>query len=102
MRKKSAAIHTCLLQKSAARDVKTKNINVSTVILFRYDCWRPVLSAMAPSTGAVSRSSTDPSANVMLYQKSETPLSTTSHCEKYRSEERRVGKECRSRWSPYH
>ena len=26
------------------------------------------------------------------------------YCEKneYRSEERRVGKECRSRWSPYH
>src|SRR3712207_9379093 len=23
-------------------------------------------------------------------------------CNKYRSEERRVGKECRSRWSPYH
>ena len=23
-------------------------------------------------------------------------------CEMYRSEERRVGKECRSRWSPYH
>ena len=23
-------------------------------------------------------------------------------CEKNRSEERRVGKECRSRWSPYH
>ena len=23
-------------------------------------------------------------------------------CEVYRSEERRVGKECRSRWSPYH
>ena len=23
-------------------------------------------------------------------------------CEKDRSEERRVGKECRSRWSPYH
>ena len=22
--------------------------------------------------------------------------------QKYRSEERRVGKECRSRWSPYH
>src|SRR2546426_12517818 len=27
-------------------------------------------------------------------------LSTTSY--PYRSEERRVGKECRSRWSPYH
>ena len=24
------------------------------------------------------------------------------HCIKGRSEERRVGKECRSRWSPYH
>ena len=23
-------------------------------------------------------------------------------CRKFRSEERRVGKECRSRWSPYH
>src|SRR5256886_11458444 len=23
-------------------------------------------------------------------------------CDHYRSEERRVGKECRSRWSPYH
>ena len=29
--------------------------------------------------------------------KEEIPLS-----EKLRSEERRVGKECRSRWSPYH
>ena len=27
------------------------------------------------------------------------PVATTSLC---RSEERRVGKECRSRWSPYH
>ena len=25
-----------------------------------------------------------------------------SHISSYRSEERRVGKECRSRWSPYH
>ena len=24
------------------------------------------------------------------------------HHDKHRSEERRVGKECRSRWSPYH
>jgi len=28
------------------------------------------------------------------------PLSHTS--QSHRSEERRVGKECRSRWSPYH
>src|SRR5258707_4208319 len=26
----------------------------------------------------------------------------TAACEPQRSEERRVGKECRSRWSPYH
>ena len=29
-------------------------------------------------------------------------LDHTSEWGKYRSEERRVGKECRSRWSPYH
>ena len=27
---------------------------------------------------------------------------TTKYSKKGRSEERRVGKECRSRWSPYH
>ena len=27
---------------------------------------------------------------------------TCSKCHEQRSEERRVGKECRSRWSPYH
>ena len=26
----------------------------------------------------------------------------TNHYDRTRSEERRVGKECRSRWSPYH
>ncbi len=29
-------------------------------------------------------------------------LSNPEKKERYRSEERRVGKECRSRWSPYH
>ena len=29
-------------------------------------------------------------------------LSNTLYKNKLRSEERRVGKECRSRWSPYH
>ena len=32
-----------------------------------------------------------------------TALAITADCsDKARSEERRVGKECRSRWSPYH
>ena len=30
------------------------------------------------------------------------PYSDTYEAESVRSEERRVGKECRSRWSPYH
>ena len=29
-------------------------------------------------------------------------LAEKTACEDARSEERRVGKECRSRWSPYH
>ena len=29
-------------------------------------------------------------------------IGITLECEDNRSEERRVGKECRSRWSPYH
>src|SRR5258708_35321816 len=32
----------------------------------------------------------------------ETEFASRAHLEKTRSEERRVGKECRSRWSPYH
>ena len=30
------------------------------------------------------------------------PISTEMYADMTRSEERRVGKECRSRWSPYH
>src|SRR2546429_3636928 len=32
----------------------------------------------------------------------ETPRSKLANASELRSEERRVGKECRSRWSPYH
>ena len=31
-----------------------------------------------------------------------SPAEAEPICRYYRSEERRVGKECRSRWSPYH
>ena len=34
--------------------------------------------------------------------KADTMLDAAAEVEKARSEERRVGKECRSRWSPYH
>ena len=37
-----------------------------------------------------------------LKLKKEAPARAHRELKKYRSEERRVGKECRSRWSPYH
>ena len=37
-----------------------------------------------------------------LKQSREIPLAVGETIGKFRSEERRVGKECRSRWSPYH
>src|SRR2546422_8628701 len=36
------------------------------------------------------------------YLKGTTELKDLADCDLVRSEERRVGKECRSRWSPYH
>ena len=43
------------------------------------------------------------SSNVPLLKADLAPISfVTMNDRDYRSEERRVGKECRSRWSPYH
>ena len=36
------------------------------------------------------------------HNKKDSDLNRLGLYEEYRSEERRVGKECRSRWSPYH
>src|SRR3712207_526404 len=40
--------------------------------------------------------------NKMFADAQPTKLFYITPCFRYRSEERRVGKECRSRWSPYH
>ena len=40
--------------------------------------------------------------NLALIQKIPTPITPIKMDKEHRSEERRVGKECRSRWSPYH
>ena len=42
-----------------------------------------------------------PANSIWLWGQGKKPVLPT-YQEKYRSEERRVGKECRSRWSPYH
>src|SRR5256885_11811850 len=54
-----------------------------------------VLIAGGSSTGAFST----PLASAELYDPATGTFSLTGSM---RSEERRVGKECRSRWSPYH
>ena len=44
-----------------------------------------------------------PTANIVLNSEKLKPFPLRSGTRQgYRSEERRVGKECRSRWSPYH
>ena len=50
----------------------------------------------APMAGRIDRTLIDPGNLVTANQTVLTTIVTT------RSEERRVGKECRSRWSPYH
>ena len=40
--------------------------------------------------------------NIIQMEIAKLILKGRAHTGKFRSEERRVGKECRSRWSPYH
>ena len=40
--------------------------------------------------------------NVLVLECDPTPFRRATYINQARSEERRVGKECRSRWSPYH
>src|SRR5256885_11517465 len=57
---------------------------------------RGTVFAAATGCRAVVKITPDGQASVVM--RAETPWSPTG----VRSEERRVGKECRSRWSPYH
>src|SRR5205085_8123611 len=58
-------------------------------------CALPIYSAALPRLKPAAPESTSPSSI------SNSPQSANTE-PPYRSEERRVGKECRSRWSPYH
>src|ERR1051326_9593093 len=67
--------------------------------------WIDGLAALSLSTAVIQESN---SCWVMrirphaVSSQNELALSTIIQCTVSRSEERRVGKECRSRWSPYH
>ena len=64
------------------------------------------LGMMALNVCTASAAAPQEDANCLdfLFKKQETPKTTYAGTRKtlFRSEERRVGKECRSRWSPYH
>ena len=54
----------------------------------------------------IDRLSIGTGSRAALYDRKQSPeelfLEDTDKIDVYRSEERRVGKECRSRWSPHH
>ena len=62
--------------------------------------------ALQKSFNSLQKKTTDMSSpqkrGVCTAVKTATPKKPNSALRKIRSEERRVGKECRSRWSPYH
>ena len=58
----------------------------------------PALWAVQHEQGQISPDAMTEVAGILQVTPSEVEAVSTF----YRSEERRVGKECRSRWSPYH
>src|SRR3712207_8109074 len=73
----------------------------SDLAIWRIDCF------IGPSSTA-TRGTTITDASACLVQSGHTACrdadtaGSTATADRSRSEERRVGKECRSRWSPYH
>ena len=96
-------------------DLCNRLADLENVVAIKYSVPRPMyseLSSMASDRIHVSTASEDEwldniiELDWKLYLCSSPPflLQTTNdrRMHEYRSEERRVGKECRSRWSPYH
>src|SRR5256885_6497099 len=77
------------------RDYKVTGVQTCALPIFTFDYaaarWSWDLKQIQ------AKGYTDNVADLIVGRMSRLPLETQS-----RSEERRVGKECRSRWSPYH
>ena len=58
--------------------------------------------AMAPHWTVFERSKREGKGPALAVGRAHTPALKPEQLGRLRSEERRVGKECRSRWSPYH
>ena len=65
------------------------------------DWWRAAAEAIREVTGKLEGSGREVLSLCMTHQR-ESFVLLDEHDADDRSEERRVGKECRSRWSPYH
>src|SRR2546430_13288763 len=65
------------------RDLTVTGVQTCALPIFSISSWRTTRTGPAPSAERMANSRARP-------------------VERARSEERRVGKECRSRWSPYH
>src|SRR2546429_3738626 len=71
---------------------------LSTLLTYRGHSDKVITVAWSPDGARIASASFDGTVQVWNATTGGNPLIYHGH----RSEERRVGKECRSRWSPYH
>src|ERR1035437_79086 len=64
--------------------------------------WASQLQKCWPHSSRVRRGCPPAKGELVSLRPVKIPLKRWTGLRTYRSEERRVGKECRSRWSPYH
>src|SRR5256885_13913217 len=100
------------LQGDWSSDVCSSDLSETARVVFEHGLWPAAVAIWSQGTGGgqkapyVVRREDARWVNGMLTANGMQPLSLQALAQKahamQRSEERRVGKECRSRWSPYH
>src|SRR2546429_6589920 len=84
------------------RDVAVTGVQTCALpISFTVGCWGAICARAAVAMHTRAATSRRILTRAVLTLRSDTPVGEEGF-EPPRSEERRVGKECRSRWSPYH
>src|SRR5256884_3987198 len=83
------------------RDVAVTGVQTCALPI---SCWEEIANTCLPLPKAkrTNRSAAKPFASLAWFTESTNSSSSIRQKLQRRSEERRVGKECRSRWSPYH
>src|SRR5256885_13280749 len=84
------------------RDYKVTGVQTCALPILAWACMKAILALM-PAFTLPSEADVSLNIPVLLFTMAATMLAGVLFgCAPARSEERRVGKECRSRWSPYH